>query len=285
VLLFYLDEFGEGSLKRARVGNRWVLDPSVSQWFILAAVGVAETSRKDLAEDITDAKDRCFAGWQAARWKESEIKGRHLHNAVTRLANRRLPSQPGYRNLTLSRVRRLCGDLRKLFMKFRPIVYSIAVDKQALARRNNPWEPVGVAYAFLQQRLALLVDEVYGDAEGALMVADEQQSHEKLFRSGRMRAIRSQITAGLPLQPNFDLVLDRPVWIDSDLHPLDREILQLPDVVAYATAELLLTGATPTGDAHMWAEVRSCFATHWTTGLVPDGGVAIYPRPAQYPPI
>jgi hypothetical protein len=228
VLIFYLDEFGEGSLKRARVANRWVLDPAVSEWYVLAAVGVAETSRKDLAEDIMDLKDRYLPAWRQFPWKDSELKGRYLHNAVTKLSTRRLPSQTGYRNLRLTAVRKLCEDLSKLFMKFRPTVYSIAIDKRALARRNNPWDPVGVAYAFLQQRLALLVDEVYGDAEGALMVADDQQSHEKLFRSGRMRAIRSQITAGLPRQPNFDLVLDRPVWIDPDLHPWTARSFNFP---------------------------------------------------------
>jgi len=47
ILLFYLDEFGEGSMKRERQNRRWVLDPAVFQWFILAGVGIPETSRKD----------------------------------------------------------------------------------------------------------------------------------------------------------------------------------------------------------------------------------------------
>src|SRR6266705_529787 len=234
MLLFYLDEFGEGAMKRERVRNRWVLDPHVSQWFVLAAVGIAETSRNDLAANIVQIKDRYFSKWRDFPWKDSEIKGRYLHNAMTRLAARRRPSQNGYRTLTLSRAQRLCADLNRLFLKFRPIIYAVAVDKRALARRPQPWEPVAVAYSFLQQRLAFLVDEVFGDAEGALMVADDQQSHEKLFRSGKMLATRLQITGALPRQPNFDLVLDRPVWIDPNLHPLDREILQLPDVVCYA---------------------------------------------------
>src|SRR5207247_8897772 len=130
-----------------------------------------------------------------------------------------------------------CEHPKRLYTKIRPTVYAVAVDKRALPRPPQPWDPVTIAYSFLQQRLAFLVDEVFGDAEGALMVADDQQSHEKLFRSGKMLATRLQITGGLPRQPNFDLVLDRPVWIDPDLHPLDREILQLSDIVCYSTPD------------------------------------------------
>lgn len=283
MLLFYLDEFGEGSMKRSRRNNRWVLDPAVSQWFVLAGVGIPETSRKDLAENLTDMKDRYFPTWRSAEWKDTEIKGRYLHNATRNLARSRLPSQRGYRSLTATTANNLCGELARLFLKFRPIVYAIAINKAAHARRSRPHEPEGIAYAFLQQRLALLVDEVYGDAAGAIMVADEQQSHEKLFRSGRMLQLRTEITSGLPRQPNFDLMLDRPLWIESKLHPLDREILQLPDLVCYAVAELITSGAVPTARAHMWPEIKSCFAYHFTTGLVPDAGLAIYPRPTSYP--
>lgn len=285
MLIFYLDEFGEGSMKRFRRQNRWVLDPAVSQWFILGAVGIAETSRKDLAEDIMDVKDRYLPTWRQSPWKDSEVKGRFLHNAVTKLASGRLPSHTGFRNLSLRSARALCTDLSRLLLKFRPIIYAVAVDKASLARKRVPLEPEGIAYSFLQQRLALLVDEVFGDAEGALMVADEQQSHERLFRSGRMLEIRTQITSGLPVQPNFDLVLDRPVWIDPNLHPLDREILQLPDIVCYAISELVSSGATPSGAGHLWAEIRTCFATHFHTGAIADGGISIYPRPSRYPPI
>lgn len=270
-------------MKRLRRNNRWTLATDVSQWFILGAVGIAETSRKDLAEEIKGIKSRYMPGWDLEAWKDTEIKGRYLHNATRKLKDGKLPSQKGYRNLTTAGAHRLCDDLSRLFLKFRPIVYAIAIDKAAQARRTRPHEPEGIAYAFLQQRLALLVDDVYGDAEGALMVADEQQSHEKLFRSGRMLEIRTQITSGLPRQPDFDLLLDRPVWIESRLHPLDREILQLPDLVCYAVADLVRTNSAPSGRAHMWPQIRACLATHFTTGEIADAGVAIYPRPKTYP--
>jgi hypothetical protein len=236
-----------------------------------------------LAENILQIKDRYLPTWRQSEWKDSEIKGRHLHNAVRSLAAGKLPSQKGYRNLTARGADELCSELSRLFLKFRPIVYAVVIDKATHARKNQPYEPEGLAYAFLQQRLALLVDDVYGDAEGALMLADEQQAHEALFRSGRMLQLRTQITTGLPRQPNFDLVLDRPVWIDSKLHPLDREILQLPDIVCYGVAELIRSGTVPAGQAHMWPEVKTCFAYHFKSGAIPDAGLAIYPRPSNYP--
>lgn len=90
MLLFYLDEFGEGSMRRQRVGRRWVLDPAVSPWFILGAVGIKETMRKDLAEDITEIKVRYFPGWNQGLWKDTEIirsvppSGRHDDPSRTR---------------------------------------------------------------------------------------------------------------------------------------------------------------------------------------------------------
>ncbi len=271
-------------MKRQRVGGRWVLDPSVSPWFILGAVGIKETMRKDLAEDIREIKTRYFPGWDQRSWKDTEIKGRHLHQAMTMTRVGRVPWERGYQHLDLRQVGSLCADLARLFRQFRPIVYVMAIDKVAHARvRGQLREPEAIAYAFLEQRLALLIDDVYGDAEGALMIADDQQSHERLFRTGRMLEVRTTITAGLPRQPNFDLVLDRPVWIDPMLHPLDREILQLPDIVCYSVATLLQRGSPPTSAAHMWKYIRPCLAYHFNTGEPKDAGLSIYPRPSPFP--
>lgn len=270
-------------MKRQRISGRWVLDPAVAPWFVLSGVGIAETSRKDLAENFFAIKDRYFQNWRDRPWDETEIKGRYLHSAVMRLAMGERPWHKGYRHLTTTTAKNLCAELGRLFSKFRPITYAVAIDKAPHARKSSPREPVAIAYSFLQQRLALLIDDIYGDAEGALMVADQEQGHEKMFRSGQMLTIRTEITEGLPRQPNFDLLLDRPVWIDSKLHPLDREILQMPDLVCYAVGELLRSGSAPEGHAFMWPEVRSCFACHFTTGAIPDAGISIYPRPRPYP--
>jgi hypothetical protein len=285
MLIFYIDESGETALSRTQKNGVWVLNPGVSPWFILAACGIAETSRVDLAHQVMHIKDNFFPGWKAQPWRETELKGRFLCAAHRRLSRGKIPLKPvGYKSLrSIRQLENLCEALGRLLRKFRPLMYVIAVDKTTLVRRTTPLPPEGIAYAFLEQRLALLVDTVYGDAEGALMVADQQHSHEKLFRSGEMLRIRTQVTQNLPIQPNFELILDRPVWIDEILHPLDREILQLPDLAATSVAELVQSGKAPTGAQHMWEDIRACLPAHWGTGLIPDGGMSIYPRPGAYP--
>ena len=91
------------------------------------------------------------------------------------------------------------------------------------------------------------------------------------------------MTSSLPVQPNFELLLDRPMWINPDWHPLDREILQLPDLVAYAVSEAVRIGAAPIGQHLLWDDFAPCLATHWATGAVADAGLAIVPRPTVYP--
>lgn len=285
MLIFYIDESGDTGLSRTRRGGTWVLNPGVPQWFVLAACGIPETSRVDLAGTLVHIKDNFFPGWQQADWHDTEIKGRYLAQAHKRLSRGLRPLKPvGYRSLrTLRQLDRLCEALCRVLRKSRPLIYAVAVDKKTLVRRSRPWPPEGIAYAFLEQRLALLVDTVYGDAEGVLMVADQQHAHEKLFRSGVMLQVRTQVTAQLPIQPRFELILDRPVWIDEVLHPLDRECLQIPDLAASAVFDLVQSGRASKQPYHMWHDIRDCLATHWSTGLIPDGGLSLYPRPGSYP--
>jgi Protein of unknown function (DUF3800) len=286
MLIFYIDESGDTGMAPPPPGVPGVLKPGVSHWFVLAAVGISETSRIDLAEDIMYLKDKYFRGWKGRNWGDSEIKGSYLRAAHRRLSHGRRPAKPsGYNRLKKDRLDELCAHLAALFQKFRPVIYTVAVDKVTLMQRpklkGRP--PEGIAYVFLQQRLALLVDHVFGDAEGMLMVADEQVSHERLFRTGAMLRLRTELTRPLRVQPRYELILDRPIWIDPNLHPLDREILQLPDLVAHAAYTFVSSWATPSEPFHMWPEISACLAAHWATRRVADGGFAIYPRPKAYP--
>jgi hypothetical protein len=86
-----------------------------------------------------------------------------------------------------------------------------------------------------------------------------------------------------PKKPNFDLVLDKPLWIDTDQSSWDREILQLADVVAYSVAECLKRGRAPEERCYLWRYIRAHLAVQWSTGGIEGGGVAIYPRPSSYP--
>lgn len=284
MLLFYVDESGETNMRRRLGARTWQLAPGASPLFVLAAVGVHQASRSDVAQDITQIKDRVFPGWRTQPWGDTELKGSYLAQAQRRLDSGRIPlNPPGYRGMTGPNLANLRASLGSLFKKYRPVIYAIAVDKVAEVQRAVPRPAEGIAYAFLHQRLALLIDHVFGDDYGALVIADEQQTHERFFRSGRMLAMRTTMTSALPVQPNFELLLDRPMWINPDWHPLDREILQLPDLVAYAVSEAVRTGIAPLGQHLLWDDFASCFATHWGTGAVADAGLAIVPRPVAYP--
>jgi hypothetical protein len=282
MLLFYIDEFGDGEMGFTRSSDgRRVLKLGASEWFILSAVGIKETSRPDLAKSIQHFKDIYFPGWPLLSWKDTEIKGRHLKQAATRLSSGRIVLRPdGWRTLTSHQFVRLVADLERLWRKFRPMVYVVAIDKSRVLNQRSPRpDPVGAAYTFLQQRLALMHGQVFGGTEGVLLIADEQTSHEKFFRQGHLTTLRTRLTAGLPMQPDFNLILDKPVWIDPKLNEYDREILQLPDIVAFASAQAVLHGKVPAEPSLLWRHIAPCLMSHWRNGTPVGGGFFIWPRP------
>ncbi len=188
-----------------------------------------------------------------------------------------------YRVLTPASANHLFAEVGGLFEKYRPLVFSVAVDKEALLQRHQePFPVLGVAYTYLLQRIALTMEKTYS-GETALVVADQQTAHERFFRSGRMHEVRSALCAGLPVQPNFDLVLDKPLWIDTALSVWDREILQLADIVAYSTGQWASGRAVAQEPCFLWRHIRPCLAVGWTSRTVEGAGLVIYPRPSDYP--
>ncbi|HOS95357.1 MAG TPA: DUF3800 domain-containing protein [Armatimonadota bacterium] len=285
MLLFYIDECGDHSLRVAPQSDPPQLKTGVSPWFVLGAVGIRDTSRQPLAAAIKAIKERHFGeSVLLAPWAASEIKGRYLSRAARSVANgRTLESPAGYPVLdTVEKVDALIEDLGLLFTTFRPLVFAVGVNKKALLRRTDPVSPLGAAYAYLEQRVALTLQRVY-QGEGAVLVADQQTQHEAYFRSGEMNETRDALTAKLPTRPQFDLVLDKPLWVDTDLSTWDREILQLADIVAYSVTECLVTGRPPQARSHLWAQIRHQLAIQWSTGAIEGGGLAIFPRPRKYP--
>jgi len=289
MLAFYLDEFGDHSMT-PNVGDPSLLKTGTSPFFVLAAVGFHDSSRRPLAEAIVELKLRHFGSSlvQNAPWSNTEIKGRHLRRAQHSIATGHFLRSPvGWQSLkTSGQVEALIEDLRLTLVKFRPLIFAAGVDKLALlarpgVRKGRPVvavPPLSAAYAYVQQRVALLMEEVYG-GESALLVADQQVEHEKIFRSGRLNADRAILTDGLPMQPNFNLVLDKPLWIDTELSTWDREILQLADIVAYSAGRCLLKGQPPSDTSAMWETITRLMAVRWSSGRIEGGGFAIYPRP------
>lgn len=291
MLLFYIDEFGDHSVATAP-DDPTSLKAGVSEWFVLGSVGVRDTSRKPLAEAIFELKRKHFGeGIDLDPWDDSEIKGRYLFRvARSTAAGKKLKRPSAYQTLDKSdKVTNLIDDLDLLFAKFRPLIFAVAVDKRALLELSQKASanyevapPLGASYAYLQQRVAFTMEQVFA-GDSAMLVADQQVQHEQYFMSGEMNDVRDGLTENLPLQPNFDLVLDKPLWIDTNLSSWDREILQLADIVAYSVGVCVREGQPPEWPCYLWPRIESLMAVHWSTGRVEAGGFSIYPKPKNYP--
>lgn len=285
MLIFYVDEFGDRSLALAAGTQPPALKAGVSPYFVLAAVGIRDTSRKPLAEALLALKQRHF-GTELLPWNASEIKGRYLFRLARSVASGHVASSPAaYAALdSVAKADQLIDDIGRIFFRFRPLIFAIAVDKAALLalKTQPPRDPLGVCYTYLSQRVALTMDRLHA-GEAAILVADQQTEHESYFRSGRMHETRASMTLPLPVQPNFNVVLDKPLWIDTDLSEWDREILQLPDIVPYSVGEVLKRGCAPVEPCYLWSRIKPHFAVQWSSGAIESGGLAIHPRPAAYP--
>ncbi|NUU06581.1 DUF3800 domain-containing protein [Leifsonia sp. C5G2] len=280
MLIFYADEYGDHSMTTAK-SEPAVLKAGTSEFFILSAVGVRDTSRKPLAEALFDIKRKHFGESVADEpWNASEIKGRFLFRATRSVASGNVLASPAsYQRLdSRAKVDGLITDLGLVFTKYRPLIFTVAVDKRELISRKSTTHPLGAAYAYIHQRIALTMEKLYaGDA--AIVVADQQTQHEAFFRSGGLHASRE----AFPLKPNFNLVLDKPLWVDTDLSSWDREIIQLADIVAYTTAECMKRNSPPPEACYLWEQIRSCLAMNWSTGRILGGGFAVHPKSAPVP--
>ncbi|MFJ9313815.1 DUF3800 domain-containing protein [Pimelobacter simplex] len=287
MLLFYVDECGGHTMNIVSdADGKARLKDGASRYFVLSGVGVRDSSRKPLAEQLFEIKKEYFGQYVDGPWGDTEIKGRHLfraHRSVS--AGKVLSSPAGYQALdTVAKVRGFVKQLGLVFDTYRPITFTIVVDKAALIGRDphKTVAPLGAAYAYLHQRIALSLERLYA-GESAILIADQQTQHEQFFRSGQMNAARDKLSTGLSTKPNFDLVIDKPLWVDTDLSSWDRELIQLADIVAYTTTECMKSGCAPTHFAYLWDQIRPTVALHWRHGRIERGGFAIYPRPQAYP--
>jgi hypothetical protein len=195
MLIFYADEFGDSSLELERGVELPQLKSGTSELFVLSGVGVRDTSRKNLAEAIFKVKEKHFGARTVdAKWSATEIKGRYLVRASRSVANGKVLAHPiGYRSLnSVSKVEALVADLGLLFATFRPLVFATVVDKREMVAKQRDLHPIGIAYAYMHQRIALAMEDLYsGDA--AMIAADQQTQHETFFRSGKMNDTRKQL--------------------------------------------------------------------------------------------
>lgn len=166
-----------------------------------------------------------------------------------------LNSPAGYQRLdSTSKTLKLSNDLGRVFSKFRPIIFSIVVDKVALLKQARSDSPLGIAYALLHERIALSIEKLFGN-ESAVIIADQQTQHEHYFRSGGMSAARDALARNLREKPNL----------------------------TFTTTRCMLDGIAPEQRSFLWPEIKHAMAIHWTSGSIERSGFAIYPPTLHYP--
>lgn len=289
MLLFYVDECGDTALKlRDLEDGAPHLDPKVSPYFTLSAVGIRDSARKPLADALFETKKRHFGDDAlVGPWVDTEIKGRFLRRAARSVSAGITPQKPsGYARVdTPKKMAHLINDLGLLISKHRPLVLSVTIDKARLLRKPDQaaHDVLGTAYALLQERVALTLEKLYV-GESAILIADQQTQHERYFRSGTMHSMRHAMSSKLAVKPDFELIVDKPLWLDTDLSSWDRELLQLADMVAFSCHRCVDTGLPPVEDSYLWPQIVRSMAVHWRNGEVDQAGFTVYPRPMpDYP--
>jgi len=246
-------------------------------------VGVRDVSRAPLARALTALKKKHFGADVFERdWSTSEIKGSLLNHAMVHARQGRVVAAPSaYRALdTVQKTEAFINDVGLLFSTYRPIIFVQVIDKKTMLLRDLEVTPLGVAYAYMNQRIARVVEQQFS-GESAMIVADEQKEHEKHFNSGALNRARETVTKLWTHQPNFNLVMDKPLWIDPKLSSWDREIIQLADIVAFTASKVMITGAAPTERQFLWNEIRASLSVNVSTGGRVYDGFGIYPAPKQ----
>lgn len=113
--------------------------------------------------------------------------------------------------------------------------------------------------------------------ENAVILADQQNEHEAFFRSGGIHEIRAMLERDLTRTPRYELVLDKPLWLDTDLSTSDREIIQLADIASFLVTRLFETGEPVTELQTLWDAFLPQFALHPKSGQILGRGIAVYP--------
>ena len=282
MLLFYVDESGTTGMPRGHHTRHGDL-------FSLAAVGIPDASRSSLAEDLLALRRATFgdAVDRPDAWAQTELKARYLWQLHETIGGRRHDGLPGpYRALAdKESFHRLLHGIERVFAKFRPIVFAAIVDKPRLPGPQSA-VTLGRAYAALYQSVALTMENVYGGASAAF-VADQQDEHEAFFNSGQLGRMRDEHASTGVYRPNFNLLLDKPMWIDPKLSVWDREIIQLADLAAFATRAWASQGQPPAERHFLWRAIHPSLASDWRRGTgVRGAGLAIIPDPGpDFPPI
>lgn len=276
MLIFYVDETGNAAMSTQESSTEF--KPGTTNYFTLAGVGIRDSSREPLARYLLRLKEKHFGEIAGADWGETEIKGRYLlHVARALNKGKKIVAPKGWRQFTdQSAFDELIHDLANALLTFRPLVLANVVDKRKMANRSLQLNPIGIAYSYLQRNIALTLEHQHA-GEGGVIVADQQTQHEALFKSGGIHEIRAELEKDLTRIPNYNLVLDKPLWVDTELSVWDREIIQLADIAAFLVTKLIDDSEPPPELAALWDALLPQFARHHKSGRILGRGIAMYP--------
>lgn len=281
MLLFYIDESGHHRMAPDD-DHPERLARDTSDWFVLSAVGIRDTERRPLAEALDELKTELLGARAELPWNRTELKGRRLAITRRRLEGARTDADADYPAVTdAAQLDEVESRAAGLLARFRPTVFTVAIDKKRLFT-ERPGEPaLGWAYAFLYRRIALELERDH-PGEGGILVADQQTEHEKAFRDHELTRIRDELAARGRLKADYRLLLDRPLWIDSSLSTWDREIVQLADLVAFTTHEGVDRGFASPAARGLWPAIRPVLARD-EHGEADGEGLVIFPKPEVWP--
>lgn len=276
MLLFYLDEYGNGSLSAKSINEY--------PYFVMGSMCIRDSQRWSLFRQLVELKEHFFPGWEQQDPRVSEIKGQYLARALRRLENGQDPISPsGYAHLTLVSVRQLIDGLFQIFHRFTPVFHFVGVDKrQVQSIPIGLTSPIGAAYVVLQLQAARLIEEVHGMGEGGLFIADEQNQHERLFRRGDIQSLREFVLGIAGHPPDMRGLLDKPLWVNKGELVLDREILQLIDFAVFIVGRAIVSQSWE----HDWFNRLSPhIARNWIEDRIWNGGITVFPSTDNHPPL
>ena len=274
MLLFYLDEFGNGSHSIASINEY--------PHFVMGSMCIGDSQRWSLFQHVVEMKERFFPGWKLHDWKYSEIKGKHLARAMRRLETAKFP-HPMVCPTHPSLGSRMIDGLFQIFHRFTPVFHFVGVDKrQVQSTPIGPTSPIGAAYVVLQLQAARLIEEVHGMGVGGLFIADEQNQHERLFRRGDIQSLREYVLGIAGHPPDMRGLLDKPLWVNKGELAVDREILQLIDFAVFIIGRAI---ASQDWENEWFNRLSPHIARNWLEDRIWNGGIAVFPPTDNHPPL
>ncbi len=289
MFMVYLDESGSpykdyatfcsGYETRAVPGAGSPMPPY--PFFVLAAVGIAE-SHLPMVEEWFSAMKRSFLrNVSSFARQEYEVKGEVLYalregrqpaSWIGTRSKRReiaLAAQKNvWNSLSGDGLRELETSVFDLCRRMAPVVWAVVVKQRHVFRkhRHRTWNPYYWALTYLQQRVSHHVQAVHGAYQRAMFVTDETSTLTTAAQFDDYLSTRQAINSTAPWPVEFSrYLIDIPVSAKSHLH----QSLQISDIFAHAIMRHIRNE-----DSLGWfGKVAPFLAQHWNTPGYENAGL------------